>query len=215
MRILAAIALTLGVELLLGAAIFAGAAGCLSSFAGRASGRRRSIIWVRAGRALAPAAGLGAGLLGVAVLLLLAGGGPQPNALRIWVNPAPFAVTGGLAVAGSYLLLHAGRSEARGRLRAARRMARFGGSLLLFGVLAQLVLVWRDLLFIVPFRRAALGHSEPALALAVAMLALGVAAFIGLVAGLAGKPRPSGYFSTLLHLLGVSSLAAVAQLTSS
>lgn len=210
MRILAAIALTLGVELLLGAAMFALAAWSMWSFAGR-----RQIIWVRAARALGPAAPLGAVLLGVAALLLLAGGGPSPSAARIWVNPAPFAVTGGLAVAGSYLLLHAGSSEARGRLPASRRMARFGGSALLFGILAQLVLVWRDLLFIVPFRRAALGDTAPALALALAMLALGVAAFVGLVAGLAGKPRPSGYFSTLLHLLGASSLAWVAQLTSS
>ena len=205
MRIGGAVFLTLGVELLVGVALFA----CGAWLASILPLRRRKVTWTRAARALVWAVPPGVGLLAVAATLILTAGEP----VRLWVTPAPFALAGGVALAGCYLMLHAGRLEAAGKLRAARRQARFGGSAMLFGVLAQLIQVWSDLLFDVVFRRATLGASVPAMAAAVAMLSLGVAAFIGVVAGLAGKPRPSAYFGGLFLLVGVVGLALVAQLT--
>lgn len=213
MRILAATVLTLALELLLGAAIFgAGACVVAAIAAGSGSaGRRRRAAWSGAGRALVrtvPAAVL---LLAAASTLMVAGPPPAGAPLRVWVTPLPFTLAGALAAAGCWLVLDAGRREARGRWRQARRRARFGGAAVLFGVVAQLIAVWSDLLFRVDFRRAALVGPTPALYLALAMLSLGVSAFVGLVAGLAGKPRPAGQVAALLYLLGLAGLAAVAQ----
>jgi hypothetical protein len=211
MRIFGAITLTLAIELLLGAAIFAAGAWVLRSLrSGRFATRRRRVNWIEASRALVPAVPLAAVLLAVSIASILAPGDGAPRAVRIWPTPAPFALAGAVATAGCWLILHAGHREARGMLRAARRQARFGGSAMFLGILAQLVVAWSDLLFSVPFRRAVLGTTTPALSLAVAMLALGVAAFIGLVAGMAGKPRPSGHFAALFYLAGVAGLAVAA-----
>lgn len=212
MRLAAAIALTLAVELLLGAVWFAAGAWALVNLHGGAgpAGRRRRAAWTRAGLALAQAAPAALLLLALAAVLLRAGDAGLRET-RIWYTPVPFAFAGGWASAGCYLVLDAGRREAAGRWRMARRQARLGGSAMLFGVLLQLVAVWSDLLFAVPFRRAVLGANDSALALALAMLALGLAAFIGLVAGLAGKPRPSGYFAAAFYLAGLAGLAIVAQ----
>jgi len=211
MRILGTITLTLAIELLLGAAIFAAGAWALWSLpSGRLATRRRRLVWLDAGRALVPAIPLSAVLLAVAIASILAPGNGALRGVRIWPTPAPFAFAGAIATAGCWMILHAGRREARGKLRAARRQARFGGSAMFLGILAQLVVAWADLLFNLPFRRAVLGATTPALSLAVAMLVLGVAAFIGLVAGMAGKPRPSGHFAASFYLVGVAGLAVVA-----
>jgi hypothetical protein len=85
-----------------------------------------------------------------------------------------------LGSAGCLLLLKAGRDYTGGRLDTARRRARRGGFLMCAG--------------------------DAALALAAALVtptgaALAAAAgFTALLAGLSGKPRPSGELAALLHV---------------
>jgi hypothetical protein len=81
---------------------------------------------------------------------------------------------------GCGLLLRAGRLEAAGQLIEARRVARQGGFL---GALGSLV--------------AAAG--APQLAPAMLLLASGFAA---LLAGLSGKPRPTGWAAVALLITG-------------
>jgi hypothetical protein len=85
-----------------------------------------------------------------------------------------------LLALGCGLLLRAGRLEAAGHLIQARRVARQGGFL---GVLGSLV--------------AAAG--APRLAPAMLLLASGFAA---LLAGLSGKPRPTGWAAFALLVAG-------------
>jgi hypothetical protein len=206
--------LTLALELLLGAAIVAACAWVIATWRGTGSaGRRRTAIWTRAGRAMpVPVAG-GVVLLAIAAALLAAAGPDNTGAARIWVTPLPFALTGGLAAVGCFLVIHAGHREARGRWRESRLQARLGGKAVFLGILFQLVVVWYGLLFDVPFRRATLDNSGPAMSLAISMLALGVAGFIAIVSGMAGKPRPAGQIAGALYLLGLIGLALVAQPT--
>ncbi len=218
MRVIAATLLTLGVELLLGFACVVAGEAMLAALPRPAAlaGRRVRACWAAARRALVPAVFGGIVLLGAAAAILLATGGPTPAPVpvRIWPHPAGFALGGGIALAGCLLLRDAGRREARGRRPAARRLGRAGGWVMLLGIGAQLIAIWADLLFVVPFRRAAFQRdAATALVLVLAMLALGLAAFIGPVAGLAGKPRPAVHVATLLYLAGAAGLAAVAQAT--
>ena len=58
-----------------------------------------------------------------------------------------------------------------------------------------------------PFRRAVAWESATTgLWAACAMLALGIGGFVGLLAGLTGKPRPSGWFAALIYGMGLSAL---------
>jgi len=74
---------------------------------------------------------------------------------------------------------------------------------MLLGSVSMIVATWVELLFHVPFRRAvALESATTALWAAGGMLALGFGGFVGLLAGLSGKPRPSGGFAVLLYVGG-------------
>ena len=214
MRILATTLLTLGVQLVLGAAIYAAGSYVVPRYLryrGKAD-RRLRVTWARASAALLRAQPLATalGLAGVGLHLVL---GLGPRSITPWANPLPFLATGGLATGSAYLVLAAGRLEAGGRWRAARRQVRLGGKLMFIGIFSQLVLMWTDLLFRPRFRLSIVREVPlAALALAGGMLALGCAAFAGLLGGLSGKPRPSGGFAALLYVCGLTALVAAARL---
>jgi len=90
-----------------------------------------------------------------------------------------------VAATGFLLLLLAGRREAGGELREAARLARLGGWPALAGA-ASLAL---------------LSSALPALLFALS-------GFAGLLAGLSGKPRPTGQIAAILFAAGLL-LAAV------
>lgn len=111
-------------------------------------------------------------------------------ALTAWVG-------GGLAsAAGCCLLIRAGSLEKHGRVGPAARLSRRGGGLMAAGCLVQAAAG--------PFLAA------PGSAAAAAAASLG-AGFVGLLAGLSRKPRPTGTFAVVLF---VSSLAAAGLLLS-
>ena len=179
------------------------------------AGRQRRTDWNLAARA-AVRAGPGALALG-----LLGGGlaalGPEGLGRvldGIWLRPIPLLLLGAAPTAACQLMLHAGRLEAHGRLRPARREARLAGKLLLLGPVAQTVVLWSALLFDVPYRRATVAETPGAgLLLLASMIAMILAAFIGVTGGLAGKPRPSGTLATLFYAAAMAALIASYQLT--
>ncbi len=212
MRILAAAILTVVSQFLLGSLIFSGVACLLGRPGIRRGGLRRRwrVAWTDGRRTLCHAVPYVVAL-GAAVAVgqwLVLGGTPLISA-----HPGWFLALGASSTAGNYVMLNAGRREARGRLGAARRQVRLGGELAFLGTFAQLVLLWRDLLFLPEFRRAMLVQSGVAgVILLVGMICLFCAAFVAILAGLAGKPRPSAYFATLLYVLGLVGVLASMQL---
>ena len=206
MQLITAAILTVASQFLLGSLIFSGVA-CL--LGGRFR-RRRRVAWTDAARTLCSAAPYAAGLgsAAAAVQWLVLGDTPL-----IWTEPGWFLALGASATAGCYVMLNAGRREARGRLAAARRQVRLGGELAFLGTFAQLVLLWGPLIFVPATRRALLVESGTAgVILLVGMIGLLCAAFVAILAGLAGKPRPSAYFATLFYLLGLLSVLAATQM---
>ncbi len=110
------------------------------------------------------------------------------------------------------MIVLAGRRERRGLLESARRLARRGGFVAAGSTMAALVtgVAWvalsgptvRDRLFEDGARGAAL------LTLGVSLTVL--AGFVGLLAGLSGKPRPGGGFAAAILLAGLGTVLAVA-----
>jgi len=212
MQLLTAAILTVASQFLLGSLLFSSVAWLLGRPGIRRGGSRRRwrLAWTDAGRTLwsgAPyVAGLGAAAAVVQWLVL--GGSPL-----IWAHPGWFLALGASPTAGSYVMLDAGRREARGRLRAARRQVRLGGELTFLGTSTLLVLLWSDLLLVPSFRRALLVESGIAgVLLLLGMICLLCAAFVAILAGLAGKPRPSAYFATLFYVLGLVGVLASTQM---
>jgi hypothetical protein len=214
LRIVATTLLTLGVELVLGTVIYALGSWAVARYLSYRNRTHRPWVasWSRATRSLVRALPVATalGLLGIGLHLLA---GLEPRSVTPWASPLAFLLLGGLATASALLVLLSGRLEATGRIRAARRQIRLSGKLMFLGIFAQLVLMWTDLLFRPRFR-VAIVRDAPVAALAMAggMLALGCAAFVGLLAGLSGKPRPSGGFATLLYLAGLAGILGAAGL---
>jgi hypothetical protein len=209
MRQATALLLALSGQLLLGWAIYA-AAGSVTSWASRQRGRtnrRLLLAWVGARRRL-----LGAMPVGLA--LLLSAWALQWAADRSFTLPAVpvwFLVAGALPSASVYVILDAAVLESRGKLRQARRQARLAGQLMFFGILPFLLLVGVAPWFLEPPRSVTpeeLPVRAFALAtrMAVGLISTGGAAVVALLAGLAGKPRPSAWFVALLYLAGVAVL---------
>jgi hypothetical protein len=204
---LARACLTVAAEPLLGLALHAAVAWLLGRVRERSGpARRRWLAWVVSTRDLARIAPAAVAALGLGYVVQR----QTSSALLVWPSSTAFLLAGALSGPGAWLLLRAGRREARGEWRLARIEARLGGLLVFAGVLARLVVVWADLLFDVAFRRAVLGESRTASALVLGMLGLGVAAFIAAVAGLAGKPRPAASITAAIYLASVGALAVAA-----
>jgi hypothetical protein len=118
--------------------------------------------------------------------------------------PGLVTLTGAVGTSSVWRLLDAGRSEARGALRPARRAARHAGKRTFLACDLLLVLVLLAVLGRSEPVSAAVSRSGPA---AVAALLGGsavvaAAGFVALLAGLSAKPRPSGQVAALLYALG-------------
>lgn len=102
-----------------------------------------------------------------------------------------YTACGAPTTSGCYLLLVAGNAESRGRLATARRLARLGGLLAAIGALAQLAPgLWR---FGNLPQQIASDSGTRAAVLSLGLASAMVAGLVGLLAGLSGKPRPSGH----------------------
>ena len=199
MQLLTAAILTVASQFLLGGLLFPSVAWLLGH-----ARRRWRVAWSDAGRTLCRAAPY---VVGLGAAAAVAQGFVVGRFPLLWSHAGWFVALGAGPIAGGYVMLEAGRREARGRLGAARRQVRLGGQLAFLGTFAQLVLLWRDLLFLPAFRRALLVESGTAgVILLLGMVCLFCAAFVAILAGLAGKPRPSAYFATLFYVLGLLSV---------
>jgi len=102
-----------------------------------------------------------------------------------------FPVGGLLSTPGAFLVLAAGRAEHAGDLERARRVARRGGFLMIGGAVVAIAAGGWTLL------GAGLQQVNATLLWAGPVMAA-AAGFAGLLAGLAGKPRPTGYLAAAL-----------------
>ncbi len=127
--------------------------------------------------------------------------------------PGLFSLVGAGVTSGCCLSLHAARLEATGALRAARRLVRLGGRLMFLAAAVLLLLGFVTLLSLSSAQRDALlrGDVLASFALLLSALGIGVAAFVGLLAGLARKPRPSAYVAAAIYLAALFTLAAAAE----
>jgi hypothetical protein len=107
-----------------------------------------------------------------------------------------FLFGGLLATPGAFLVLVAGRDEHAGEVGRARRVVRRGGFLMAGGAL---VAVAADVAILARTGPATGGASL----LWVSLITAAAAGFGGLLAGLAGKPRPTGYLSAALLVTSV------------
>jgi hypothetical protein len=126
--------------------------------------------------------------------------------------PGAFTLIGSIATSGCYLVLHAARLEARGALRPARIQVRLGGKTAFLAIDGLLILLLVSSIIVAVTRRGSLvpiGASTVVVVLAGATLA-GTAGLVALLAGLSGKPRPSGYFAAALYVTGLLLLVGAA-----
>lgn len=106
-----------------------------------------------------------------------------------------FPIGGLLSTPGAFLVLTAGRAEHAGDLERARRVVRQGGFLMVGGALVAIA-GGGATLFVTGLQRV-----DATLVCAGAVTAA-AAGFAGLLAGLAGKPRPTGYLAAALLAAG-------------
>jgi len=157
----------------------------------------------------------------------IAGGGVLASLLAWWLLgeplgellepvglsvPGAFTLIGSIATSGCYLVLHAARLEARGALRPARVQARVGGKTAFLAIDGLLILLLVSSILVAVTRRGSLvpiGAGTVAAVLAGATLA-GIAGLVALLAGLSGKPRPSGYYAAALYVIGLLLLVGAA-----
>jgi hypothetical protein len=204
------LALFLALELALGTLLYL----ALSPIATRSDPRhprlhrRRVAAWSGSTRALRRALPWALAVAVAAALIRLrATAEPLPQLGASPTRQVGLALAIALSLASCYVLLHAGLRESRGELRGARVEVGLAGRVLFLGVLAIEVLVFSGLIYDASLRRASVaGSPATGLALTGSLLVLGLAAFVGLVAGLAGKPRPSGPFAVVLFLAGLLGL---------
>jgi len=111
-----------------------------------------------------------------------------------------------IAAFASALLLHAGRLERRGLPASSRALARRAGLWMAGGTILEVTTAAMLLFGMPPAARGALLGGDPAAAalVAVAVAAALASGFTGLLAGLSGKPRPSGEFAAGLQLLALA-----------
>jgi hypothetical protein len=207
MRVAPAAILTLAIQWLLGALLYATVAWLL----GRLRSRRRWLAtWASTARTLRRAApyALLVALVG-AGLAALSPEGIARSLAGVWPHPIALVALGAAPTAACHAMLYAARLEAHGRLRSARRQGRLAGELLFVGANAQLVLVWAGLLLEAPFRRVLLADPRGAgTVFLAATVALTAAAWVAVTGALAGKPRPSSYVAAFCYLSGIVALIA-------
>jgi hypothetical protein len=190
----------LATQLLLGGLLVA-ATGCTLARSGGQFGlaRRRRLAWFEAARSLGRPLVLGLMVASVTALPVLLIADLRPG--LPYLGPLGFLamIVGSVAVAACTLLIRSGEAEYKGELSSARRLVRVGGKTLFLATVGlDIILV--AMIFAAP---AGLRQTPQAMAaLVIGLIALGLAGFVGLLAGLSGKPRPSGSFAVVLHLVG-------------
>lgn len=118
---------------------------------------------------------------------------------------------GGVSACGCSLILAAGWSEARGRRRRAARRVDTAGRLMFLACAAYAgVLFGATLLATAGARAEFLPAPWSPVLFALAAIGLVLAGFVGLLAGLSRKPRPSGTSAGLLYLFSQWALLAAA-----
>jgi hypothetical protein len=117
-------------------------------------------------------------------------------------SPGLFLASCAVVSSGCLLLLDASRMERQGRLFLARRQCRRAGLLTCAGLLMLITLV-----LVFPSAEDWVGNpwetSPSTTTLLVGACLLGGSALAGLLAGLSGKPRPTGWLTGLLYSLGL------------
>ncbi|MCP3978758.1 MAG: hypothetical protein GY716_05430 [bacterium] len=170
----------------------------------RGARRGPRVRWRLAERGLRPAtmAALPFVIL-TGLLRRLAVGSVEPEP---WILFAPGLFAGASAglTAGAWLLLRAAAHEIRGRASRSRRLARFAGQWMFVGSALVVSSLGLRLITMPADERLRLLREAPAhtVVLLCATLSLGVAGFAGLLGGLSGKPRPTGYVAAGLTLGG-------------
>jgi hypothetical protein len=129
-----------------------------------------------------------------------------------WIVPGAFTLSGSIATSGCFLVLHAARLEARGALRPAREQVRAGGKSAFLAADLMLVLLLASTVFVLITQR---DSPVPIDGRAVARILIGATGVggggvVALLAGLTGKPRPSGYFAAAFYLIGMALLVGAA-----
>jgi hypothetical protein len=165
--------------------------------------RLRREDWTVAANAFARGSVIVALLAVGAVVLLLRSDAAGPVIAQRLPWLIPLALLGTPAATGSWLVLHAGALERRGALPQARAVVWLGGRLMASGALA--------LLTVHVVRLAISGPADEGLVTSlVAASGLAGAGFAGLLAGLSGKPRPTGPLAVLLYVAALAMLIAAA-----
>jgi hypothetical protein len=129
-----------------------------------------------------------------------------------WVVPGAFTLIGSFATSGSFLVLHAARLESRGALRPARVQVRIGGKVAFLAIDLLLVVLLASTLVVLVTQRGSPVPIEVGAVLRILAGAVGVGSggLVALLAGLTGKPRPSGYFAAGFYLIGLALLVGAA-----
>ncbi len=116
------------------------------------------------------------------------------------------AAAGAITAIACAFLLHSGALERRGLVAGSRALARRAGLWMGAGTFLEVPAVALLLLGMTPSAREALLGGDPVAAAlgAVALTASLGSGFAGLLAGLSGKPRPTGGFAAALLVLAAA-----------
>jgi hypothetical protein len=127
------------------------------------------------------------------------------------IAPGLETLLGARATASAYLVLRAGALEGAGRRTPALRLVRQTGRAMFFAVGLFLCLLVTSILFSAPTLQTIVARGSSSVgALIAGTAALGAGGLGGLLAGLSGKPRPSGYVAVALYVSGWVLLVAAA-----
>lgn len=128
---------------------------------------------------------------------------PEPGNLssRLWLSLVLCGLFGGPGAMGCLMVVTAGIVESRGWRRRAARRVDTAGRLMFLSCAAYAATVLGGLALSSPQTRGEwLPGPWSAGLIVLSAIALGLAGFVGLLAGLSRKPRPSGTFAAVLYL---------------
>jgi len=173
---------------------------------GRGGSRRRNALLVREAALALVVPALPAASAAVAALAAAGWPSGAPERTVRWL-PVLAALP---STAGLLVLLRAARCERRGRRRAARGLAWLGATAVAAGAVPFFGVTLTTLLFDVELRRSVL-HEQPlgTMTLALGWIAFGAGGFVGMLAGLARKPRPGAVVAAVAGLAGALAVLGV------
>lgn len=121
------------------------------------------------------------------------------------IVPGAFTAAGSVAATGLGLVLHAGTLEGRGEEDRGRALARGGGKAMFLGSDLLVALTLASLIDASGPSQSALAHGglPGAAAFFFGLAGCALGGFAGLLAGISGKPRPSGTVAAALYAGGL------------